>query len=140
MASAWGESWGSAWGNSWRSIATTSEQNSGGWLDYLKSQSHRYSAKYQEEREKLGIDGEESAIIDSIAARQAKDLRLDEQQRLDELRGELQLRRIEMRSSHIEFLNVQRQHLIDEEIRTYLYAMQQKHEDEAMLLIIAAVL
>lgn len=76
-------------------------------------------------------------IIEDVALRQAGDLRLDSQQRIEELRGELKLQGIGLESRHIEALNSRRQVLIDAEIGLRIRTMVES-DDIAILMLIAA--
>lgn len=90
-----------------------------------------------EELARRGLDAESAEIIDDVALRQAEDTRLDEQQKLDELRGELRLRRIELKTAHIEALNERRAEILREEIGRLLRLRMQNEEDTIILLMLA---
>lgn len=83
-----------------------------------------------------GLEPVAAEVIDDVAARQAADARLDDQQRLEELRGELALRGLELRSAHIEALNEHRSALIREEL-TRLFRQRQDERDIAAILLLA---
>ena len=70
----------------------------------------RTPEEIREARVKFGILP--ARIIEDVAARQAADYRLDDQQRMEELRGELRLQNIEMESVHLEALNARREEVI----------------------------
>lgn len=89
------------------------------------------------ELRKRGLEPESAQIIDDVATRQAADSRQDDQQRLEELRGELLLRGLEMRSAHIEALNEHRAQIIREELQR-LFRERQENADIEFLLLIAA--
>ena len=93
-------------------------------------------------RERLGLTPEAAEVIADVAARQADDLRRDEQQRIDELRGEMLLRGLEMQSRHLQALNRERERLIDAEIarRIQAVAKARAEDDAALVLILAAAL
>lgn len=91
----------------------------------------------EQELQKRGLEPAAAEVIDDVAARQAADARLDDQQRLEELRGELRLKGLEMRSAHIEALNEHRAALIREELQA-IFRKQQDDRDIAALLILAA--
>jgi len=88
-------------------------------------------------REEFGILP--ARIIEDVALRQAEDLRRDEQQRIDELRGELRLQGLEMESAHIEALNARRQALIDAEIGMRIRARMEAEEMAILMLLAASV-
>lgn len=96
----------------------------------------------EERRRKVGLSVPEAEVIADVAARQADDLARDEQQRIDELRGELKLRGLEMRSRHLQMLNVERGRLIDAELARRLQAISKARADDetALVLILAAAL
>ncbi len=77
-------------------------------------------------------------VIDAVAARQARDLHLDEQQRLEELSRELKLAGIAWESRYLERLNSVREKLINEELASRLQ-LQQANQDTLLLLMAAAV-
>lgn len=135
MASAWGNSWGNAWGNSWGLIASAQP-------DVIRNFSLREWRKWrkpedEENLRRLGLEAAAAEVIDDVAERQSADYRQDDQQRLDELRGELELRGLEMRSAHIDALNRHRDQLIRDELRR-LFQQRQDDEDMEILLILAA--
>lgn len=85
-------------------------------------------------RERFGIRREVLAVIDDVAATQAKTLRLDDQQRFDQLREEFRLRDIEWDARYLEELARAREKLIDSEIQTLL----RRKDDEAVMLMLLA--
>lgn len=89
------------------------------------------------ELQRRGLEQISAEVIDDVASRQAGDPRQDDQQRLEELRGELRLKGLEMRSAHIEALNEHREALIREELRAW-FQKRQNDENAALLLILAA--
>ena len=84
------------------------------------------------ELERIGIERDAAETIDAVAERQVAKSQLDEQKRLDELRGELALRQVEMRSIHIEALNARREQILRDEIGRILRA---KVDEEATLVL-----
>jgi hypothetical protein len=66
-------------------------------------------------------------------------LRLDAQQRIEELRGELRLQGIEMESRHLAALNERRQALIDAEIGIRIKAKMEAEEMAILMLIAASI-
>ena len=97
----------------------------------------RTKEEVQREREKLGILPRTARIIDDVAARQALDLRQDEQQRFEELQRELALEKIEWEGRYLEILNAKRQALIDEEIKA-LWERKRLDEENTMILLVMA--
>lgn len=83
-------------------------------------------------RIRFGLIPEEVEVIESVALRQVEKLDLDEQQKLDELRGELQLKKIALESRHIQALNDERERLIDLEIASIF----RQNQEEALLLLL----
>ena len=83
------------------------------------------------------LHGLEAEIVAKVAARQAAALDLDGTQQQQELAGELALRRIELRSEHLQALADQRQALIDRELGERLRLMQD-NQDAVLLILIAA--
>lgn len=94
----------------------------------------------ERELKRRGLTPEAAQAIADVAARQADDLRRDEQQRIDELRGELRLRGLEMQSAHLRALNAERERLINAELARRLQAIAKHRQDEdtAIALILAA--
>lgn len=66
-------------------------------------------------------------------------MRLDAQQRIEELRGELRLQGIEMESRHLAALNERRQALIDAEIGIRIKAKMEAEEMAILMLIAASI-
>ena len=95
----------------------------------------REPEEIRQERVKLGILQER--IIEDVAARQAADYKRDGQQKIEELRGEMRLQGLDLRSEHIEALNVRREQIINEELAR-LFRVRQDNEDVAILLMLAA--
>ena len=98
-----------------------------------------------EARERFGVTdeiaAEAAATIARIAARQAAALathRMDEQQRLEELHRELQLRGIEWDARYLEVLNAQRERLLDAEIAQRLRKIREEQELLVFLMLVAA--
>lgn len=86
-----------------------------------------------------GVESDAAKVIAEVAERQAEDLHLDEQQRLEELTRELYLKGVEFEGRHLELLNIQRQRLIDGEIAHLLAQKQanlQSREQESILLFL----
>ena len=94
--------------------------------------------KDEEQLERLGITPQSAEIIADVAVRQVKDLRLDEQQRLDELRGEMRLRGLEMESLHLQVLNAERERLINAEIASKLRLIQDNNDTVLLMLMVVA--
>lgn len=118
--------------------AATAESFSGGFYHYGRRPPSREEIRRQ--REELGIIPKASIVIDAVAARQAQDLRLDEQQRFEELERELQLEGIQSNIRHLEALNQQRERLIDAEIEKLLNLKFQQDFNARLLILLAACL
>ena len=92
------------------------------------------------DRERFGIPDHEriiaEALVAQIAARQAEVLEQDKQKQFDELQRELQIRGIQWQARYLELLNVQREKLIDAELKVIF---QQRQDEELMLLMLAAI-
>jgi hypothetical protein len=91
----------------------------------------------EQELKRRGIEPKAAEVIDDVAERQAADPRLDDQQRLEELRGELRLKGLEMRSNHIAELNEHRERLIQDELRR-IFRQRQDDADIAAILLLAS--
>lgn len=136
MASAWGFSFGAAFGNSFGindipSVETDVIRNFS-----LDSWRKWHRPEDEKQLSQLGITPAAAEIIADVAISQAENPQFDEQQRLEHLRGELQLRKITMRSQHLHALNAERQRLIDAEIAKLMKA--QIEDEETILLLLAA--
>lgn len=139
MASAWGFSFGAAFGNSFGindlpSVETDVIRNFS--LDSWRKWHRPEDEKHLSE---LGITPAAAEIIASVAERQAKDLERDEQQRIDELNGEMRARKLEMRSGHLRALNIERQRLIDAEIAKLMKLSIEREDEEVVLMLLAAI-
>ena len=102
----------------------------------------RTRKEIQEEREKLRILPKAAAIIERVAERQATELaelKLDEQQRFEELQRELALESIEWDGKYLELLNTLREQLIRDEIAKLIRLKLEREENEMMVLLMAAL-
>ena len=132
MASAWGDSWGSAWGDSWGAI-TVAPRLSGG----IPHDQKRTKRDVSKARERFGIPDEVRIAIEAVAAQQAARLEQDKQKHLDELAGELKLRKLQWQAGYLEALAVERERLINAEIALRLW-QKLKDEENLMLLVLMA--
>lgn len=130
--------------NAWRGDTTpppvVTDHPSGGWFPDIP---YKTREDVRRERIKLGILPEAALVIEDVAARQAaahKQNRLDEQQRLEELAGELKLRGLEMQSEHIRAMNEERERLIHAEIGARLRAVQLGRDNENMAILLMLAL
>ena len=98
----------------------------------------RGPSERQKRRSRI-LHGLEAEIVSSVAYRQAQSLDPDEQKRIDELRGEMQLRGLEAQSLHYTALADYRQRLIDAEIGERLRRIQDEKDVIALLLFAASV-
>lgn len=89
-------------------------------------------------REVLGIIPKAQAIITDVARQQAELLRLDEQQRLEQLQRELALEGIEFDTRHLKALNAERERLIDAEIARRMQQLVARRNMTTLLMIAAA--
>ena len=99
----------------------------------------RTEEEVRHEREAYGILPKTARIIEDVAARQAESLAIlnfDEQQRFEELLGELTLEKIEWEGRYLELLNLRREALIDEEIAFRLRRKLQEEEDLMILFLL----
>ena len=88
------------------------------------------------DRQRFGVIPPDAVrIIEDVAARQAEDLRLNEQQRLEELAGELRLAGISYQSTYLALLNQERERRIDAEIGRRIRALQNENEIRISLLL-----
>ena len=85
------------------------------------------------------LHGIEAEVVSAVAVRQAATLQTDAAKQQQELRGELALRRIELRSEHLQALAEHRQALIDAEIGQRLRIIQD-NEDAILIMLIAGTL
>jgi hypothetical protein len=88
--------------------------------------------------EELDLEPDAADVIADVAERQVQDLHLDEQQRFDELKGEMLLRGIEMQTKHLEALNRERELLLNAEIGERLKKLSDERDAMIMLMLIAA--
>lgn len=117
-------------------------QNSGGYEYALRAPRRRTPEEIRLDRKRHGIITRQAqSVIDAVAARQAESLRQDEQQRLEELSGELKLAGIEWETRYLNAMNSIRARLIDEEIGSRLRAKAIQDQNQqtivAMLLLIS---
>lgn len=95
-------------------------------------------------RKRLGLrdkfSEEAESIIAQVAAQQAARLEQDKQKQLDELRGELKLRSLELEAGYLEALAVEREALIDAEIAKRLSEMIANDRALMMLILMAAAI
>ena len=95
-------------------------------------------ADYGTALERLRLDQPKAAeVIQEVAARQAEDAHLDEQQKLDELRAEMRLHGLEMRTQHLAALNAERERLINAEISARIQSLVDA-ENATLLLMMAS--
>lgn len=107
---------------------------SGGYYDY--GGRRRTPEDIRRDRERFGvIEPAVARIIEDVAARQAEDLRQDEQQRFEELAGELRLAGIEYQSTYLALLNDSRQARIDTEIGRRITELNEENERRILLLV-----
>lgn len=88
----------------------------GGYIRYGPDYYKKSKKRLREERELFGIPDEVKEAIALVAKQQAERLELDAQKQLDELRGELKLRNLEIETGYLEALANERERLIDQEI------------------------
>lgn len=113
----------------------TQIQPSGGFESANLWNRRRTKKDIEKARKEYGIAFE---VIESVAKRQSEDLHLDEQQRFDELQGELKLRNIEFESKYYEYLNVLREQYIHNEIARLIKENAIK-EDEIVFMMLATM-
>jgi hypothetical protein len=111
------------------------ETFSGGW-EYARRSRKRLEEELRKEREQWGILPKAAQIVATIAIRQADALDLDAEQRLEELERELELAGVRYQSSYFELLNLQRQRLIDAEIKGYFEAQEALNEENKRRLLL----
>lgn len=138
----WGGSWGTSWALSWTRGGTPPAPQADVIRNFSLREWRRWRRPQDDEQLKnLGIEPQAAEIIADVAARQASETegaRLDDQQRLDELLGELLLRGIEIETQHVNALNAERQQLIDNEIKNRLRLLANNRDLLALLLIAAS--
>lgn len=135
MADAWGGSFGVAWGSSWGAGGATPPRGNAGPFGHGHGV-RRTEADIRRAREKFGVLPKAQAVLEEIAKRQAEALRLDEQQRLEELHRELTLQGIEWDSRYLQALNDLRERRINAEIASLL--KQKLDSEETVLLMLMA--
>ena len=98
----------------------------------------RWRRDESEKELKQKVPEKAAKVIADVATRQAEGLRLDEQQRLEELTRGLELEGIQWDKRYLELLNTQRQQLIDAEIGRLLRqkADLQSQEEASILLLL----
>jgi hypothetical protein len=111
------------------------ETFSGGW-EYARRSRKRLEEELREEREQWGILPKAAQIVAAVAIRQADALDLDAEQRLEELERELELAGVRYQSQYFELLNLQRQRLIDAEIKGYFEAQEVLNEENKRRLLL----
>jgi hypothetical protein len=110
------------------------ETHSGGWehRGYYEHGHRRTKKERKEARKYFGVVFD---VIEKVAENQAKHLHLDDQQRFDELFRELKLHDIEYKPQYMEYLNVERGRLINDEIANLLKKKQLDKRDEEELVL-----
>ena len=115
--------------------AESGSSDSGGWL---RVGTLRTREDVRRDRERFGVIPKAASVIAQVAAAQANALSLDEQQRLEHLERELELRGIAYESAYLEMLNTMRERLIGEEIGHRLRLLQQMEEEAVIVLMLMA--
>jgi hypothetical protein len=110
-------------------------QFSGGYREYAHLYRRRAEEELRREREQWGILPKVAQIVSAVAIRQADTLDLDAEQRLEELERELELAGVAYQTRYFELLNLQRQRLIDAEIRGYFEAQEALDEENKRRLL-----
>jgi hypothetical protein len=113
----------------------SAERFAGGW-EYARRSRRRIEEEIRAEREQWGILPKAAQIVSAVAIRQADALDLDAEQRLEELERELELAGVRYQSSYFELLNLQRQRLIDAEIKGYFEAQEALNEENKRRLLL----
>ncbi len=93
----------------------------------------------RKEREKWGILPKTQDIIEQVALRQAEDLHLDAQQRLEELERELEVAGIEWQTKYLTMLNAERERLINAEIAQRMGLLRDNEDATTILLLIGSL-
>jgi hypothetical protein len=115
--------------------SATAERFSGGW-EYARRSRKRLEEELRSEREQWGILPKAAQIVAAVAIRQADALDLDAEQRLEELERELELAGVRYQTQYLELLNLQRQRLIDAEIRGFFEAEEALDEENKRRLML----
>jgi hypothetical protein len=113
----------------------SAERFAGGW-EYARRARKRLEEEIRAEREQWGILPKAAQVVSAVAIRQADALDLDAEQRLEELERELELAGVRYQSSYFELLNLQRQRLIDAEIKGYFEAQDALNEENKRRLML----
>lgn len=115
--------------------AAAAEPRGGGFTYADIGGRQRTPADIRRDRQRFGIIPPDAVkVIEDVAARQAEDLRLDEQQRLEELAGELRLVGIEYQSTYLALLNQERQRRIE-----IIRRARVEEEETSVMLLLASV-
>jgi transcriptional regulator NrdR family protein len=102
-------------------------------------QRRRTRRELAEDRARFGIPQEAQDAISIVAKQQADRLETDAQKQLDELRGELKLRGLELESVYLQALAAEREALISAEIaRRLLEKLKKQDEEELMMFLLVA--
>ena len=114
-------------------VTTTPPRGTVGWLTpYAKG---RTKEEVRREREAYGILPKVQVIIEDVAALQAQQLALDEQQRFEQFQRELALANIEFDNRYLEALNAERERLIDAEIQRRMQQLVARRNMTALLMM-----
>lgn len=111
------------------------QATTGGWKNFGTL---RTREDIRQDRERFGVIPETARVIAQVAAVQADNLSLDEQQRLEHLERELELHGIEYEANYLELLNTMRERLIAAEIGQRLRLLQQMEEETVVILMLMA--
>jgi hypothetical protein len=112
------------------------ERFAGGW-EYGRRARRRAEEELRAEREKWGILPAAVKVISALAVSQA-DALPDDEERVAELERELQLAGVRYQAQYLELLNIQRQRLIDAEIKDFFdaqFALDEENKRRLMLLL-----
>jgi hypothetical protein len=119
-------------------VVVSTVRPSGGYPN--DSYHRRTREQVSRDRKRFGIiDALAAEAIAEVAARQAERLEADKQKQYDELKRELELRRIEWETGYLEALNAERERLISAEIALRIHKkIQQDEEDFIVMALLTA--
>jgi len=114
--------------------AAAPERFAGGW-EYARRARRRVEEELRAERERWGILPAAAKVISALAISQADALPGDEA-RLAQLERELELAGIRYKAQYLELLNIQRQRLIDAEIKDFFETQSSLDEENKRRLML----
>ena len=107
----------------------------------LREWRHWHRPEDERKLRELHISPAVAEVIAEVAERQAQTLETSERERIRELTRELEFRRLRFQARYLELLNIERQQLIDAEIKEFYEAETALNEEnKRRLLLLLAIL